>query len=64
MTREETEELIAAMTDAIRAEMAAQEDRLLSKFHQHVDHVAASLEESIRDGQTEVLKAVFTAQEV
>lgn len=74
MTREETEELIAAMTGAIRAEMTAQEDRqraamlvaedrLLSKFHQHVDEAWAGMKEFARDLQTEVLKAVLTTQE-
>ena len=63
MTREEAEEIIAAMRAAIQSEMAAQEERLLAKFHQHVDNMSATLEESIRDRQTEVLRAVMSAQE-
>lgn len=48
---------------AVRGEIAALEERLTSKFYQHVDGVAATLEESIRDSQTEVLRAVMSVQE-
>jgi hypothetical protein len=63
MTREETEEVIAAMTAAVRAEMVALEERLSTKVYQHMDHMAASLEETARDLQTEILKTVLTTQE-
>ena len=49
--------------DALRVEMLQRMDALRAEMLQRMDEHAASLEESIRDSQTEMLKAFISYQE-
>jgi len=56
-------EHIDRATQGLRAEMLQRMDALRVEMLQRMDEHAASLEESIRDSQTEMLKAFISYQE-
>ena len=70
MTKQDLQEIKQALvehidqaTQGLRAEMQRSMDALRVEMLQRMDEHAASLEESIRDSQTEMLKAFISYQE-